>query len=262
MTCLIHHDNYADIIQDEVLIRNTQQKQKQKQVGVQAESATMAKPGSKRCADLASLDQPDNLQKRIKSQPIISTSQIPDAMIAKVVEAVTYRGRWNTILNMHSLQLVPEIERLIGMENQATSFLCDFKVLRHDFYNKTGTTGDVYYSYLAYARQLETRQALDRCRQLFIMLFLFALLQMQFPRSTGRRIGSRQINAMLARLLESACDEKASESQRKSDKHNMIKKDIPLLGRWIKCGMRLNGLVQRFGEGCLFYLWEALSLEV
>ncbi|MCJ1474433.1 hypothetical protein MMC13_003091, partial [Lambiella insularis] len=110
------------------------------------------------------------------------------------------------------------------------------------------TAGDEYMMRFTYTNRLNGQRNMDNTRRLFMMVFHYDILKCAIPSASGRRLNPN---------LRSKVEEFLKPILLTSQVASTVKFDE--LDTWIRCGMKLAALCNKFGPGCLFYLADHLS---
>ncbi|KAL8692783.1 MAG: hypothetical protein Q9218_002254 [Villophora microphyllina] len=155
----------------------------------------------------------------------------------------TPRNPWAKFSKVKSLELPrPYKEYIEKHGTNAVDFLNDRAVLVHRIADPDSDEADAIIACLRYTWTLRSREAKDRIRWFFSMLFYFDLARLKYHRASGR------VGTKMQKEIEKLVKERVRDPV-----------DLSQLGNWSIQGSKLHELCEAFGVGCLFYLEDLLT---
>jgi hypothetical protein len=161
------------------------------------------------------------------------------------------RHPWRCVMRINKLKLDTYVEDYLAAHGTEPSrFMMDAGMIQP--HNDEEETVQAFRSIWIYAQELLARKALDGFRFCFTMLYFYDLVKSINPRSTGRigKLMFEDLRDFLDNTLPALGGVRGATNQAEV---------LTTLNDWSYCGYKLSVIVDRFGEGCLFYLGSVLS---
>ncbi|KAL8899394.1 MAG: hypothetical protein Q9192_001589 [Flavoplaca navasiana] len=153
------------------------------------------------------------------------------------------REHWPGFAEIQSLKF-PDVYarhiRVIGCD--PADFLNDSTKLVHKIAAQGSDEADAFLACFQYTCHLQSREAKDRIRWLFSMLFYYDLTTLWQPRGCAR-IGDRMLEK-----IKDLIKDRVSEAL-----------DLKPIKTWIVIGSKLNSFCEAFGVGCPFFIEHLLT---